>query len=209
VKLGYGTSHIKSDGCTPLKTIRITAPAGCCYYTEPVENANSYSPKCLPYDPLRTGDFIVVVDVEVVSDDDKVWYELVRPAGGNWVRKDDLYAKPTVPVVGEEKETAEPAEEPAKPPRENTGTPIPNDVPKTPAKPTQIPPSPETEQPVETKPEVDTDSPFVTEIPSTWGTDFSFRRRLTAEEILSRRRRRPTSAEVVLGRLLEEVKSLQ
>merc|ERR1711900_74021 len=34
------------------------------------------------------------------------------------------------------------------------------------------------------------------------------RRRLTAEEILRLRRRRPTSAEVVLGRLLEEIKSL-
>jgi len=35
------------------------------------------------------------------------------------------------------------------------------------------------------------------------------RRFLTAQEILDRRRRRPTSAEVVLGRLLEEIKRLQ
>merc|ERR1711964_656951 len=35
------------------------------------------------------------------------------------------------------------------------------------------------------------------------------RRFLTAQEILDRRRRRPTSAEVVLGRLLDEIKSLQ
>lgn len=35
------------------------------------------------------------------------------------------------------------------------------------------------------------------------------RRFLTAQEILDCRRRRPTSAEVVLGRLLEEIKSLQ
>lgn len=37
----------------------------------------------------------------------------------------------------------------------------------------------------------------------------SRRRRLTASELLARRRRRPTSAEVVLGRLLEEIRSLQ
>merc|ERR1711964_322955 len=35
------------------------------------------------------------------------------------------------------------------------------------------------------------------------------RRRLTGSEILARRKRRPTSAEVVLGRLLEEIRRLQ
>merc|ERR1712096_584105 len=35
------------------------------------------------------------------------------------------------------------------------------------------------------------------------------RRRLSASEILRRRQRRPTSAEVVLGRLLEEIRALQ